>query len=284
MPKAKATKPECCLPSKVYGIDFSGAKNAGSKVWIASAVIIGNALQIEDCYQAKDLPDSDAERDRCLGTLRHFISEQKACAFGLDFPFGLPRKLIKDNDWEEFVLYFGSRYSDPEQFRKDCRTATGGPESKSKRETDIEAKTPWCAYNLRIYKQTYYGIRDLLAPLVRGQLAYVIPMQRKLPGKPWLFEVCPASTLKNINLYLSPYKKRDMESRVHRERIIEGLEETGTIRIKSSELRLKILGDWHGDALDSVIAAFATFRALSNPACISLPGSSAYELEGYVYV
>jgi len=283
MLKARDSMPDTpCLMETIYGVDFSGARKAGSKIWVASAVIVGNSIQIEGCHQAKDLPGSATERDQCLGTLRDFISSEKMCAFGLDFPFGLPRDLVRENSWKDFVLSFGSSYSGPQEFACISHTAAHGKELW--RDTDRKAHAPLSVNNLFLYRQTYYGIRDVLAPLVREQLACVIPMQRKLHGKPWLFEVCPASTLKNINLYLSPYKGRTMESRVHRERIIEGLEKTGTMLIKSSELRLKILDDWHGDALDSVIASFATFRALSNPACLSVPGTSAYALEGYIYV
>jgi hypothetical protein len=96
-------------------------------------------------------------------------------------------------------------------------------------------------------------IHSLLAPLVRGQLACVLPMQSAASDKPWLLEVCPASTLQKLRLYLLPYKKSDKKSRVRRARIIEGLEETGTMRVKPPTLRLKILNDWRGDALDSVI-------------------------------
>lgn len=272
-------------PSKIYGVDFSGAKNAGTKIWVTNAVTVGNTLGIEDCYQARDLPHSASERDRCLGALRSFIAVQKSCAVGLDFPFSLPRTLVKANSWQGFVLTFASRYPDPEQFREDCRRSAVGPESQSKRETDIEAKTPWCAYNLRIYKQTYYGIRDVLAPLVRGGLAYVLPMQRDAtPDKPWLLEVCPASTLQKRCLYLLPYKRSDKESMMRRTRILDGLQQTSAISIESSTLRSKILNDSHGDALDSVIAALATFCALGNPARLFDPGASAYRLEGHVYV
>jgi hypothetical protein len=269
-------------PSKVCGLDFSGAKKAGSKIWIASALIVKDVLKIEDCFRAKDLPSSSAERNSCLQALRHFISSQKACAFGLDFPFGLPRKVIKANGWEEFVLSFANRYPDPEQFRKICWVAAGNCEER--RDTDRIGQTPFSPYNRRLYRQTYYGIRDLLAPLVRHQLACVLPMQRTSLGRPWLFEVCPASTLKNLNLYLLPYKGSGSESRVRRQCIIEGLEKTGTILIESSTLRSKILDDPDGDALDSVVAAFATFQAVRNLPHSAMPREDTYVLEGYVYV
>lgn len=282
MLKAKNLKPDSpCLPSKVYGIDFSGAKKAGTKIWIASGIIVENALQIEDCRQAKELLGA-TERDQCLSQLRNFISTQKACAFGLDFPFGLPKKVIKANSWKEFVLSFGNRYPDPEQFRKICWATAGNCEER--RDTDRNNKTPFSPYNRRLYRQTYYGIRDVLAPLVRDQLASVLPMQRTSPSGPWLFEICPASTLKRMGLR-QPYKghKKDRDRRVTRAHILEGIERTGIVIIKPSVSRLTILDDPGGDALDSVIAAFATFRAVRGLVNSTVPGTGNYILEGYVY-
>lgn len=272
-------------PSRVYGVDFSGAEKAGTKTWIASATIVRDALKVEDCRQAKDLPGSTAERDQCLRSLRDFISTQKECAFGLDFPFGLPKRVVKANNWEEFVLSFSDYYTDPEQFRIACRTASCGPELK--RATDIKAETPWCAYNLRLYKQTYYGIRDVLAPLIREQLVCVLPMQNISPNIPWLFEICPASTVnKKLGItssYKGGTKEKHKEKYLVRERILHQMEETGDLVIPDSNLRSRILSNRHGDALDSVIAAFATFRALHNLSDSSVLESDTYALEGYVY-
>lgn len=271
------------LRSNIYGIDFSGAKDAGNKIWIATATISGDTIQIEDCCPAKNLPDSTAERDRCLSTLRHFVSEQKACAFGLDFPFGLPRGIVKDKHWEDFVLSFGNRFSDPEDFRKTCWEAAGNREMR--RETDKKSQTPFSPYNRWLYRQTYYGIRAILAPLVQDHMVCVLPMQRMSPSQPWLLEICPASTLKEMGLY-QPYKwyRQDKDKKIGRKRILEGIEKTGGIIIKSSALRAVILDNPGGDALDSVIAAFATFRAIGSSADSSVPLTSNSLLEGYVYI
>jgi hypothetical protein len=266
------------LPELVYGVDFSGAKNAGSKIWITKAIVDGTELQVEDCCQAKELFGT-RERDQCLHRLRDFIVMQKACAFGLDFPFGLPSVLIEENTWEEFVLSFSYRYSSPKEFKDSCWVAAGHCELK--RHTDKVNQTTWSPCNLRLYRQTYFGIRDVLAPLVRDQLVYVLPMQSPSSGRPWIFEVCPASTLQRMGLR-QPYK--DKEKSTARARILQGFEHTGTILIQTSELRTMILGDQYGDALDSVIAAFATFQALRNPACHSVSSIDAYAVEGYVYV
>jgi len=214
--------------------------------------------------------------------LRDFIGRANACALGLDFPFGLPQALVKHKkSWEEFVLSFPGDYFAPEEFRRLCREASGGHELK--RITDIESQTPFSPYNLRLYRQTYHGIRDVLHPLVRDQLACVLPMQSALPGKPWILEICPASTLKRRGLY-SSYKGKTNAHHAARAFVLESLEATGPLSIPAQGVRSAILEDRGGDALDSVIAAFATFRALRHPALLTVESSDAYALEGYVYV
>jgi len=280
MPRVRSLKPGSrTLPSKVYGIDFSGAQDAGNRIWIASARALDTGVEVEDCYQAKCLADSAIDRDRCLSALRHFIARQGVCACGLDFPFGLPGTLVEANTWEEFVLSFGSRYPDAERFRQNCWETARSCEER--RDTDRESKTPFSPYNLRLYRQTYYGIRDVLAPLVKDKAVSVLPMQNKAPVKPWLLEVCPASTLERMGLY-HPYKGRS--KRGSREHILEGIENTRVVTIKRSALRTTILDDPGGDALDSIIAAYATFRAIDALADPGVSVSSNSMLEGYVYI
>ena len=69
-----------------------------------------------------------------------------------------------------------------------------------RRVTDIEARTPLSPYNRRIYKQTYYGIRDVIAPLIASGAACALPMQAAIPDRAWLLEICPASTLELMGL------------------------------------------------------------------------------------
>ena len=180
--------------SEIHGVDFSGAAKAGRKIWIASGTVADGVLAIHACRRAADLPGSSADREAALTALRNFIAERPADDFGLDFPFSLPRDLIAEPSWEEFLRSFPERYPDAQAFRRACREATGGREAK--RLTDYDARTPFSAYNLRLYRQTYYGIRDVLRPLVLGRLACVLPMQPVQHHSAWLIEICPASTLK----------------------------------------------------------------------------------------
>jgi hypothetical protein len=82
-------------PHHIYGIDFSGAKDAAMKIRIAKSIVKGETLLIEDCFGARDLPNSGNELDKCLPALKDFIKEHQDAAFGLDFPFGLPYVLVE---------------------------------------------------------------------------------------------------------------------------------------------------------------------------------------------
>ena len=94
---------------------------------------------------------------------------------------------------------------------------------------------------MRIYRQTYYGIRDLLGPLVAKNLVNVPPLHDSGDGVPWLMEVCPASTLKASGLYGS-YK--DARGSVEaREFILSSLEKSGRVGFADRAVRRRVLAD-----------------------------------------
>ena len=90
----------------IYGIDFSGAQDAGKNIWIAEGVVKTGSLLTEDCFRARDLQDSGNDLDICLPALKDFIKENQDAAFGMDFPFGLPGVLVEQEIWKEFIITF----------------------------------------------------------------------------------------------------------------------------------------------------------------------------------
>jgi len=281
--KRKSVDRVHAVPSCVHGVDFSGAADAGKRIWIASGVVSSGGLRIEQCRPARELPDSGRGRDQALAALRGFLGTQGSCAVGLDFPFSIPAELIQPpaKSWEVFARSFATAYPNPVVFRSRCRAAGAGRELR--RVTDYQTRTPFSAYNLRLYRQTYFGIRDLLAPLVADGSVCVLPMQRPRPGRAWLLEICPASTLKRQDLYRS-YKGRSDRHRSARERIVQALEETEAVSFAATAVRSVVLKNAGGDALDSVVAAFATWRALGHPSTLRAAPNSPYALQGRVYV
>lgn len=266
---------------RIYGVDFSGAKQAGKHIWVAAGVVEGEALRIDFCCRGDTLPGSSRKREQCLMALRALIVGSGPAAFGCDFPFGLPASLVEHDGWESFVLAFPYLYESADAFRDACREAAGG--SELKRATDRESQAPFSPYNLRLYRQTYYGIGEVLHPLVQDEEGCVLPMEEPLSDRPWLLEVCPASTLKRERLY-RPYKGGEPRKREARECILQGLEEKGLLVAHDQAMWAKLLKDAGGDALDSVIAAVATARALRSPDGLIPCGDEPWSVEGYVYV
>jgi hypothetical protein len=266
-------------PTRVFGVDFSGAQDAGKRIWIAAGLVEDDALSIRSCRPAGELRGSGAALEPCLDALRKFIAAEKEAVFGLDFPFGLPRQLVQEPTWEDFLTSFPEHYQDPEAFRRACLEAAGGKELK--RCTDLNAKTPFCCYNLRLYKQTFHGIAGLLSPLVQQDRIRVPPMQDPEPGKPRLVEICPASTLKRLGLY-KPYKNNTDEQESARAEILSELEKGSPLEFPDQSVRNTVLADSRGDALDSVIAACAAFELLQDPGSIVPQNHSGWMLEGYV--
>lgn len=243
----------------IFGVDFSGAAEAGKKIWVAWAILQNDVVVIEDCQRASALPSGGVQRDDAYAALRQLVIEEPDGVFGLDFPFSLAAEMIPYPDWETFATRFGDDYPTPQHFYSQWRGIPACDGRALKRETDRETKTPFAPQNLRIHRQTYYGIRDLLAPLVTAGAAVVPPLQTPREGIAWLLEICPASLLKARRRYW-PYKGDDERARAGRERLLTTLDEFGVVL--PQPLRAVLIDDDEGDALDAVLAANATGEAL----------------------
>lgn len=268
------------LPDYIHGIDFSGGRSAGNNSWIASGALEEGSLKIDDCRTGSSLPNSSTQRDPFLNALKDWISEQESCAIGIDFPFGMPAELVDEDNWYDFIVNFPKRHQDADAFRMACQRASPGAELK--RETDEINDTPFSPYNLRMYKQTYHGIADLLAPLVREEEICVLPMMEAEEDKPWLLEVCPGSTMRAQGHKVS-YKGTTQEHRAARTRILKNLQGSGTLTIRAQGVLSNVLRDGGGDALDAVISAFAATTTVLDDDKL-FPGElDGPEVEGHVF-
>lgn len=268
-------------PARYLGVDFSGAASAGRTIWIAAAERDGAGLTVTSLLRAADLPGGGRSRESALPALTAYVAGSEAAAAGFDFPFALPAALMPESGWDDFVREFPARYANADDFRRQCREAAGGLEWK--READRLARTPFAAYNLRLYRQTYYGIGQVLRPLIASNSAAVAPMQTPLPDKPALIEVCPASTLKTADLYL-PYKGRSAIHRTHRQRIAAWLGREGGMRFASQQLEDIAIGNPGGDALDALLAVSAAARAACRMQDVPPAYRAAAAVEGWVFL
>jgi hypothetical protein len=262
---------------RVLGVDFSGANDAGRKIWIAEAERgRGNRLKLIDLRPASALADSGAAPAVAIAALaRHIISEPDTIA-GCDFPFALPKSVIDTPTWKAFIAEFPKRFADPDAFRHWALLRGEGRELR--RAADREAKTPFNSYNLRIYRQTWWGIAHLLNPLVTSGRAIVRPYQA-LPATPHpiVIEACPASSLKELGFYPA-YKGRGGMHRQERKAVLQKLIEIGLLERPSASMQAVILDNAGGDALDAVVAAVATARA-----AIAVEPDRDQRIEGVIY-
>jgi hypothetical protein len=271
-------------PTAIYGIDFSGALDAGRKIWISLAMVKGDVLEIRDCFPGLSLPDSGRKLHDCLAALVKFIANHRNSLFGLDFPFGLPQAIFEKfsfENWAEFIAAFPKQFNSPHEFQSKCKEVFGKREAK--RTTDRESHTPFSPYNLRLFRQTYFGIKGILYPLLKNGRACVIPMQEIINDQPLILEVCPRSTLVKENIAGQKYKGKTQEHRRNRRHILNSLKDKNVIIPDAGLMRL-IINDPGGDAIDSVLAAYTVGKALLNPTFPFPKGwKKEYALEGYVY-
>jgi hypothetical protein len=258
---------------RIFGLDFSGADKAGRFIWLAEGERSGKGLHILSCRPAAKLPGGGADRETALTALREFILAASDAIFGCDFPFSLPHTLIEAKTWTDFLSGFD--HASAHVFRQHCRIRTGGKEPK--RETDRESKTPWSAFNIRLYHQTFYGLSGLLRPLVSLDKVVVLPMQEPRQDRAWIIETCPASTLAHLECRV-PYKGTKQYGQ--RRWILEQLVRLGLMRPLPTAIEQVVLGNSGGDGLDSIIATLATAAALGK---IEAGECDGHRLEGRVY-
>lgn len=86
----------------IYGIDFSGAKDAGNKIWIAKGVPRDGKLLVSECLKARDLPNSGRQVEDCLPSLVDVIKSNRNSAFGISKEFDEAVLKIKEClDWKD---------------------------------------------------------------------------------------------------------------------------------------------------------------------------------------
>ncbi|MFB6083127.1 MAG: DUF429 domain-containing protein [Halorientalis sp.] len=242
----------------LHGVDFSGAAQAGHGIRIAEAAADGGELRIESCESAADR-FGVAERAPCLGRLTEFLRDAETV--GLDFPFGVPAAVHGRDTWTGSLEWVATVATDADAFQSECRSrareATDGERADLRRETDGPVGA-LCPYGSHVWKQTFFGIRDVLAPLARTDAVAVRPMQDA--GDVSLCEVYPAATLASCDLPAAEYKDGGQPARERRRTIVEGLEAETPLAFAQG-VRAELIDDAGGDALDAVVAALATYRA-----------------------
>jgi hypothetical protein len=192
------------------------------------------------------------------------VLNSKEGIFGFDFSFSIPEIFIGKSTWKEFIMSFPERWPSPQNFRNELKTKFLGKEIK--RSTEIESKVPFSSYNLWIYKQTYYGINNIINPLLISKKVNFLPFNGIILKKINLVESCPASFLKRIstNKDLSKYYKGKGEKHLkNRVELLDLLSRSYSIKFEKKGFIEKIIQNTEGDAIDSLICCLSSFKSIN---------------------
>ena len=260
----------------VYGIDFSGAKTAGKSIWIAKATPGDKGILITGCFSAKDLLGlATPNREAVLPGLVEFVAGTPNAAFGCDFPFSLPSHLVGQPTWRDFLEAYPQRFPSPEAFRQHCtqRNLARCGKKEVRRETERMWKKAMPVNNLRMYKMTHFGIGSFLRPLVLDYGSSVPPLTGENSEGPLILEVFPTGTGLDTGLGVPKHNSS---------KALGELERQGRVRFSGAGIQDAVLNGG-GDAVDSVVAADAAYRAVCDPARIDASQQWPYTLEGYIF-
>lgn len=236
---------------------------------------VGEGVRLTHLASASDRLRCGVAAEAVMPALQAFMAEATDAAVGMDAPVTLGKALIGSEGWAPFLGRFRADYADAEAFRAWCASVVPN-ERAARRACDLEARTPFAAHNLRLYRQTWASLFHLLAPLL-DRLS-VPPLTEARADRPWLLETCPASTLLHLGLR-EPYKGPGEAKRQARIRILKAFVTAKRIHAPVV-LKDRMIADTGGDALDAAIAAATAARTVA----IGIPAAIGDELvEGRVF-
>jgi hypothetical protein len=239
----------------------------------------GSRVTVKSCRSVKDLDSSIGERIDCYRVIVDRLRSAGEAWVGCDFPFSVVQDAIRPQTWKEYVLSMGRRFAEADHWRQEVERRIGG---EKKRQTDADTRAPWSPTNLRLYRQTFFGMAHILAPLVAGDTGVALPMMRDEEGKLKLLEVCPACRLKKVDLY-KPYKGRGPTLRGARVRLVKELSAMAGMTVElAPSLARQLIDQEGGDALDAVIALLIVAGAVDERHEL-LHADERNQWEGFIY-
>lgn len=279
----------------VYGVDFSGAKQAGRNIWIARAEPRARGRLALVALDRLEALCGTAERATCLAELVRIVNSSDAALWGFDCPFGLPIELFPpEATWFDQFAFIGEYGEEAYACGMECIARTkklgAGPLRTAlhcRRLTDLDSKAPFDAFHYRMVYQTFYGLRDVVQPLANTPGTAVLPFQyRKLPrAKRVAVECCPSSVLKKHRLPHQNYKqpKGGPLSRLQRSTrhaILAGLAKWVKIGERHRRVMMRNPG---ADALDAVIAAVGALHGFREADHAAIARHERFPREGRMY-
>lgn len=242
----------------LHGVDFSGADQGGvHKIRIAT--LESGSVRLARADRGQLLR---AIIDSASGTARHI--------WRIDAPVGLPLATLRAHGVREEWLAsakWAFESGSPRAWRSMMRSVS---REEPRRRADIEARTPMAPMNLRIFKQTWTLMCEVLLPLHNAGIS-IVPMA-PTASNAMVCEGCPASVLQRRGWPARGYKGSGGPPREVRQTILQKLMGTG-LRVPP-RIAAEAEEDEEGDTLDALLL-------LTPPQVTVVPREAL--VEGWVY-
>lgn len=247
---------------EVVGIDWSGARNAGRRAWVCRAEGVGGDLRVTDLHRVAD-KGGRAVEDLLAYVEAAVVEPPGARWVGLDFPFSVTREVAEHlghRAWRALVSSWETRFPEAAAFARDCTAASVAASGmkEGKRRIDTVVGAPMSPWNLRLFRQTYHGVR-LLGRLAGRPRVAVLPWDLPDDGEVRVVEICPAATLAVAGERSRGYKGRRAAHAARRTHLLALVRDRWGVSI-SAELAGVVAADRGGDALDAVLAAVSAYH------------------------
>lgn len=285
-------------PSVVYGAVNGGARRDSPRgetveTWVCRGVVGDGTLSVDRCapvtewFDAEESPVSSpagaTEIDDRPPLTAFLATLPSSAAAGLDFPFGLPERLVSEDSWTGFLRDLPTWCGSPEELRWRCEKRVDlvdGTADTRLRATDapLSALSP---FDERIVASTFFGLCDVLRPLVLSDSVRVPPMTSPRPDAPLVLEVYPAGTLVDLDLFTGETDS-DGAGTTHRDAPVDSLSDAVDCDLDVDEtVRERV--DNEASAFESLVAAYAVYRNTRSAASLRVSDSQRL-VEGQVFV
>jgi hypothetical protein len=268
-------------PAVVYGVVHGGEPGAEGRTWVTRGVVTDGVLSIDRCTPASEWFESAAGTQ----TLTTFLADLPAtAAAGLDFPFGLPAAIVTEETWREFLRELPSWCDSPADLRRRCERRVrliDGSSDVRVRATDapLSSMSPFAE---PIVASTFFGLRDVLRPLVLSDAVRVPPMTSPDPDRPFVIEVYPAGTLVDLDLFAAGYEGDGDDGRALRAETIDRLPDAADVPVEIED-GVRDAAVAGSARFESVVAAYAVHRNSRTASALTVSDARRL-IEGQVFV
>jgi hypothetical protein len=226
----------------LHGVDFSGADSGGSakiRVVTRDLADLRSPVRVEP----------RADRERLKRTILASASDGRPHLWRIDAPFSLPLETLEAHrvgpawlDMARWMRDFGT----PRGWRVALRDTS---RREPRRTCDRVFHAPMAPMNLRVFKQTWTLICEVLLPLAESGLRIDAVHEVRSPAT--LVEGCPASVLFLRDWPSRGYKGKGEPPRLVRADLVKRLERDG-LRIPKP-VADDAISDEEGDLLDAIL-------------------------------